>query len=60
MSDADGSDPRWRRRDRPSAPAHRGSTGGATESVARLPDYEELKAEARSIKEDAIERLPEA
>jgi len=36
-----------------------GFNRGRYESVARLPDYEELKAEARSIKEDAIERLPE-
>jgi len=32
---------------------------GRYESVDRLDDYEELKAEARAIKEDAIERLPE-
>ena len=32
---------------------------GRYESVAKLDDYEELKSEARAIKEDAIERLPE-
>ncbi|WP_415383248.1 LUD domain-containing protein [Halosimplex sp. TS25] len=32
---------------------------GRYESVARLDDYEELKDQARAIKEDAIERLPE-
>jgi len=32
---------------------------GRYESVARLEDYETLKAEAREIKENAIERLPE-
>ncbi|MBV0926030.1 LUD domain-containing protein [Halomicroarcula limicola] len=32
---------------------------GRYESVADLEDYEELKSEARAIKEDAIERLPE-
>ncbi len=32
---------------------------GRYESVARLDDYEELKEQARAIKEDAIERLPE-
>jgi len=32
---------------------------GRYASVAELEDYEELKREARSIKEDAIERLPE-
>ncbi|WP_226013345.1 LUD domain-containing protein [Halomicrobium salinisoli] len=36
-----------------------GFNAGRYESVARLEDYEELKEEARSIKEDAIERLPE-
>ncbi|WP_436907729.1 LUD domain-containing protein [Halosimplex marinum] len=37
----------------------RGFNRGRYESVARLEDYEDLKAEARAIKEDAIERLPE-
>ncbi|WP_135853983.1 LUD domain-containing protein [Halorussus salinus] len=37
----------------------RGFNEGRYESVARLDDYDELKAEARAIKEDAIERLPE-
>ncbi|UPV76396.1 LUD domain-containing protein (plasmid) [Halorussus limi] len=37
----------------------RGFNDGRYESVAGLDDYEELKAEARAIKEDAIERLPE-
>ena len=37
----------------------RAFNAGRYESVARLDDYEELKAEARAIKEDAIERLPE-
>jgi len=32
---------------------------GRYESTAALDDYEALKAEARAIKEDAIERLPE-
>ncbi|MBV0901336.1 LUD domain-containing protein [Haloarcula salina] len=32
---------------------------GRYESVADLEDYEALKSEARAIKEDAIERLPE-
>ncbi|OYR56497.1 LUD domain-containing protein [Halorubrum halodurans] len=32
---------------------------GRYESTAALEDYEELKDEARAIKEDAIERLPE-
>ncbi|WP_436925130.1 LUD domain-containing protein [Halosimplex amylolyticum] len=32
---------------------------GRYESVARLDDYEELKDQARAIKEDAIEQLPE-
>jgi len=36
-----------------------GFNRGRYESVAGLSDYEELKTEARSIKEDAIERLPE-
>ncbi|WP_225336390.1 LUD domain-containing protein [Halomicrobium urmianum] len=36
-----------------------GFNAGRYESVERLEDYEELKAKARSIKEDAIERLPE-
>jgi L-lactate utilization protein LutB len=37
----------------------RGFNRGRYESVAKLDDYEELKDEARAIKEDAIERLPE-
>jgi iron-sulfur cluster protein len=37
----------------------RGFNSGRYESVARLEDYEALKDEARAIKEDAIERLPE-
>ena len=37
----------------------RAFNAGRYESVARLDDYEELKDEARAIKEDAIERLPE-
>ncbi|MFC7073329.1 LUD domain-containing protein [Halovenus rubra] len=37
----------------------RGFNQGRYESVAKLEDYEELKDEARAIKEDAIERLPE-
>ncbi|SFL50591.1 iron-sulfur cluster-binding protein [Halogranum rubrum] len=37
----------------------RGFNTGRYESVANLDDYEELKQEARAIKEDAIERLPE-
>jgi len=32
---------------------------GRYDSVARLDDYEALKSEARAIKEDAIERLPD-
>ena len=32
---------------------------GRYESTAALDDYERLKDEARAIKEDAIERLPE-
>ena len=32
---------------------------GRYESVARLPDYERLKADARATKEDAIEHLPD-
>ncbi|ELZ15508.1 hypothetical protein C477_17545 [Haloterrigena salina JCM 13891] len=35
-----------------------GFNRGRYESVADLEDYEELKSEARAIKEDAIERLP--
>ncbi|MEF8822143.1 MAG: LUD domain-containing protein, partial [Halovenus sp.] len=37
----------------------RGFNDGRYESVAKLEDYEGLKDEAREIKEDAIERLPE-
>jgi L-lactate utilization protein LutB len=37
----------------------RGFNRGRYESVSRLDDYESLKTEARAIKEDAIERLPE-
>ncbi len=37
----------------------RGFNAGRYESTGRLDDYEELKAEAREIKEDAIARLPE-
>ncbi|SFG80705.1 iron-sulfur cluster-binding protein [Halopelagius inordinatus] len=37
----------------------RGFNAGRYDSVSRLDDYEELKQEARAIKEDAIERLPE-
>ncbi|TKX76353.1 lactate utilization protein, partial [Halorubrum sp. SD626R] len=37
----------------------RGFNEGRYESTSRLDDYEELKGEARSIKEDAIARLPE-
>ncbi|WP_433628171.1 LUD domain-containing protein [Halomicrococcus sp. NG-SE-24] len=37
----------------------RGFNQGRYEAVARLDDYEELKDEARAIKEDAIERLPD-
>ncbi|WP_340098579.1 LUD domain-containing protein [Salinibaculum salinum] len=37
----------------------RGFNQGRYDSVAKLDDYEGLKAEAREIKEDAIERLPE-
>ncbi|SER69429.1 LUD domain-containing protein [Natrinema salaciae] len=36
-----------------------GFNQGRYESVAELEDYEALKGEARAIKEDAIERLPE-
>ncbi|ELY61192.1 LUD domain-containing protein [Natronolimnohabitans innermongolicus] len=36
-----------------------GFNEGRYESVADLEDYEALKSEARAIKEDAIERLPE-
>ena len=36
----------------------RGFNSGRYESVAKLDDYEALKAEARAVKEDAIERLP--
>jgi len=36
-----------------------GFNQGRYESVARLDDYEALKEEARAIKEDAIERLPD-
>jgi len=32
---------------------------GRYDSIARLDDYEALKSEARAIKEDAIERLPD-
>ena len=42
-------------------PIHENTQGfnqGRYDSVADLEDYEELKAEARAIKEDAIERLP--
>ena len=37
----------------------RGFNQGRIESTGRLDDYEELKADAREIKEDAIARLPE-
>ena len=37
----------------------RGFNAGRYESTGRLDDYEELKAEAREVKEAAIERLPE-
>jgi len=37
----------------------RGFNVGRYESVAKLDDYEGLKDEARAIKEDAIERLPD-
>ncbi len=37
----------------------RGFNQGRYESVGDLEDYENLKSEARAIKEDAIERLPE-
>jgi len=37
----------------------RGFNEGRYESVAKLEDYEALKTEARAIKENAIERLPE-
>ena len=36
-----------------------GFNQGRYDSVAKLDDYEQLKTEARAIKEDAIERLPE-
>ncbi|WP_284011515.1 LUD domain-containing protein [Haloarcula pelagica] len=36
-----------------------GFNEGRYRSVADLSDYEELKSEARAIKEDAIERLPD-
>jgi len=36
-----------------------GFNDGRYESVGRLDDYDALKDEARAIKEDAIERLPE-
>jgi len=36
-----------------------GFNRGRYESTGRLDDYEELKSEARAIKADAIERLPE-
>ena len=37
----------------------KGFNAGRYDAVAELPDYEALKDEARAIKEDAIERLPE-
>ena len=37
----------------------RGFNEGRYDSTSRLDDYEELKGEARAIKEDAIARLPE-
>jgi iron-sulfur cluster protein len=37
----------------------RGFNQGRYESTARLPDYQALRDEARAIKEDAIDRLPE-
>jgi iron-sulfur cluster protein len=37
----------------------RGFNAGRYESVEKLEDYEALKAEARAIKADAVERLPE-
>ncbi|WP_410764433.1 LUD domain-containing protein [Haloferax sp. DFSO60] len=37
----------------------RGFNAGRYESVQTLDDYEGLKADARAIKEDAIERLPD-
>ncbi|GAB7008292.1 LUD domain-containing protein [Halorubrum trueperi] len=37
----------------------RGFNAGRYESTGRLDDYEDLKGDARSIKEDAIARLPE-
>jgi iron-sulfur cluster protein len=37
----------------------RGFNQGRYDSVAKLDDYDGLKAEARAIKEDAIERLPD-
>jgi len=36
-----------------------GFNQGRYDSVADLEDYEQLKADARAVKEDAIERLPE-
>jgi Uncharacterized conserved protein containing a ferredoxin-like domain len=36
-----------------------GFNQGRYDSVAKLEDYDQLKSEARAIKEDAIERLPE-
>jgi len=36
-----------------------GFNDGRYDSVSKLDDYEGLKSEARAIKEDAIERLPE-
>jgi len=36
-----------------------GFNQGRYDSVAKLEDYEQFKSEARAIKEDAIERLPE-
>ena len=37
----------------------RGFNEGRYESTGRLDDYEALKEEARAVKEDAIERLPD-
>jgi iron-sulfur cluster protein len=37
----------------------RGFNAGRYDSVSKLDDYEQLKDEARAIKEDAIDRLPE-
>ncbi len=37
----------------------RGFNAGRNESTAALSEYEQLKSEARAIKEDAIQRLPE-